>query len=213
MININNKINYNQVKSFNSINKNYDNVMNKITSYFEILNNNNEQKILINTPTYKITNDKINIEIIYYSTSKTVINKQNFLDLNKIISKEVDKEINIIINRIHYPYINSLIFAKYLSHNSNYCNYTKYQDYINSNIKIVKNSLPASILGIKVTISGRIPTQRVIPRKTIKTIIYGTFKGNHNIIIDYNKFTTSNHLGTFTFKVWICQHIKLKKKK
>lgn len=139
-------------------------------------------------------------------SNNNIINKH--LLLSSLISSIVKIKVNIEITRIYYPYIDSIIFAKYLSHNSNTSNYLKYQDQIQKNIKIISNKLLSNITAIKVIISGRITTQAVIPRITKKSFSYGTFKGN-DVEIDHKKYTTQNRHGAFTFKVWIGQKKKI----
>ena len=85
-----------------------------------------------------------------------------------------------------------------------------FQEAILTNLSLHKT--PVHISGIKVQISGRLVTETVIPRITVKSCLIGTFQragqspaNNTTQIIDYSKFTTKNELGAFTVKVWICQ--------
>lgn len=215
------KINSNiYIKSFtfNNNNKNWllnNNTIRIINSYFESLNSINNKYICSN-PTYNITNDTITIEVMYYNINtdtKSIMFKDNSIISININSKILLAQkisyiykikVNLEFKRVYYPYINSIIFAKYLSYNSNQNNYLHFQDSIQINISIMKNKLPSHITGIKIIISGRIITEPVVPRVTKKSFSYGSFKGK-NIFIDYNAYTTKNRLGTFTFKVWICQ--------
>lgn len=206
------KVNYNFKKLYNwgnIIDNNLNsNIIPIINNYFDTLSQDINCKYIISNPTYTISNDVINITILYYCTSSTVINNYKHISLSSEISKIVNKKVNINLIRIYYPYMNSSIFSKYLSYNSNDNNYLHFQDSIIQNINLIKNTLPSYITGIKIIISGRIVTEAIIPRITKKSFSYGTFKGN-NKLIDYNIHTSSNRIGTFTFKVWICQRIQL----
>lgn len=61
------------------------------------------------------------------------------------------------------------------------------------------------IIGVKIQISGRLATERVIPRVTKKSMVFGSLsKAN---FVDYSSYTGKNYLGSFTVKVWIGQSL------
>lgn len=191
------------------ININFDIITNIINAYFQILIFKHNIQYIISKPYYNITNIKLNITLYYYINTKNPINYKHFTKLSNILSKIINKEVNITIIRINYPYINCCIFAKYLSFNSNTNNYLKFQESIITNLDFIStdNILISYICGIKIIISGRIITERIIPRITNKVFNFGTFKGN-NLIIDSYKHTITNKRGTFTIIVIISQSKK-----
>lgn len=177
---------------------------------------NKEFKYISGRPTYAVKNEEINITVCYYFTASKKskskwnnggldsLNNKNTLHLSSMISNILKKKVNIILVRVYYPYINSLIFSKYLAINTKQSNFQNFKDSIFINIDTTKNNLPSNITGIKIKISGRILTEAIIPRVTTNSFSYGSFKGIDQYI-DYNSYTATNRIGTFTIKVWICQ--------
>lgn len=78
------------------------------------------------------------------------------------------------------------------------------------NIKIHKTN-PAILTGIRIKLSGRIPTERVKPKMTIKQKEIGAFHKTKDSILDYAMYTNKNKRGSYTVKVWttstICSNV------
>ena len=212
-----------------------------INTYFGTLNNNNtttKKNVLgganntsssyffISKPNFSHTNSKVTIPIFYYTSSNTdTFNnktsstnevgsfRKNFSNISITLAQLYQKEVNVIATRLYYPYLNSDILSQYLAYNAPSNTFMDFQEAILTNPSLHKTNLPANISGIKVQLSGRLVTETVIPRITVKSCLIGSFQtqGDTNnttlsqASIDYSKFTTKNELGAFTVKVWICQ--------
>lgn len=206
-----------------------------INAYFGTVNNTTKKNntttsnntnvstssFFISKPTFSHTNSKVTISFFYYTASKnsTPVHTQNkevttgsfrknISDLSTTLAQLFQKEVNVIATRLYYPYLNSDILSQYLAHNAPSNTFMDFQEAILTNPSLHKTNLPAHISGIKVQVSGRLVTETVIPRITVKSCLIGSFQRNSNNttqIIDYSKFTTKNELGAFTVKVWICQ--------
>lgn len=163
---------------------------------------------------------KVTIQFFYYTASNTAFGgkisstnelepfRKNFSELSTTLAQLYQKEVNVIATRLYYPYLNSHILSQYLAYNAPSNTFMDFQEAILTNTSLHKTNLPAHISGIKVQVSGRLVTETVIPRITVKSYLIGSFQRNANNttqIIDYSKFTTKNELGAFTVKVWICQ--------
>ena len=186
---------------------------------------------IISKPNFSHTNSKVTIQFFYYTASKNGMRtrpeavqnnenttcwgrptaRKNFSDLSTTLAQVYQKEVNVIATRLYYPYLNSDILSQYLAHNAPSNTFMDFQEAILTNPSLHKTNLPAHISGIKVQVSGRLVTETVIPRITVKSCLIGSFQRNSNnatlarTFIDYSKFTTKNELGAFTVKVWICQ--------
>lgn len=183
---------------------------------------------IISKPNFSHTNSKVTIQFFYYTVSniafsgKTVSNneitsgmqnafRKDFSELSTTLAQLYQKEVNIIATRLYYPYLNSDILSKYLAYNASSNTFMDFQEAILTNPSLHKINLPSHISGIKVQVSGRLVTETVIPRITVKSCLIGSFQRNiinstlNRVSIDYSKFTTKNELGAFTVKVWICQ--------
>lgn len=172
---------------------------------------------IISKPNFSHTNSKVTIQFFYYTASNTAFGgknsstnelRKNFSELSTTLAQLYQKEVNVIATRLYYPYLNSHILSQYLAYNAPSNTFMDFQEAILTYPSLHKTNLPAHISGIKVQVSGRLVTETVIPRITVKSCLIGSFQRNANNstqIIDYSKFTTKNELGAFTVKVWISQ--------
>jgi hypothetical protein len=97
--------------------------------------------------------------------------------------------------------MNSHILAQYLIHNAPSNTFINFQDIILTYPSRNNSNLLSHISGIKIELSGRLITERVIPRISKKTSLVGNFQKGKNTMIDYSKFTSKNELGAFTLKI------------
>ena len=169
--------------------------------------NNSSCSFFISKPNFSYTNSKTSFHNEVGSFRK------NFSDLSITLAQLYQKEVNVISTRLYYPYLNSDILCQYLAYNAPSNTFMDFQEAILTSPSLHKTNLPAHIHGIKVQLSGRLVTETVIPRITVKSCLIGSFQTqgatNNTVLsqacIDYSKFTTKNELGAFTVKVWICQ--------
>jgi len=174
------------------------------------------RKYLISKPTFNHTNSKVTVQLFYYISSNnpefTFNEREKFRKALSVLSVTLaqlfQKEVNFNAIRLYYPYLNSSIFSQYLAHNASSNTFLKFHESILTNPSLHKTDLPSHICGIKVLISGRLVTETVVPRVTVKSCVIGTFRTSSNDnttksaqFIDYSKFITKNELGAFTVKV------------
>lgn len=177
-----------------------------IQSYFYSIRNN-ARSVLHSTPTYSHTSTKVTIHVFYFSAIKNNFTKEKYdqemlssismSSLSTCLASIYNKEVALVLTRIHYPYLNSTIFAKYLAHNAPSNTFVHFKNSILTYPSRNASKLPSYISGIKIELSGRLLTERVVPRKTKKISLFGSFTGP----VDYAKYTTKNELGAFTIKV------------
>jgi hypothetical protein len=181
-----------------------------IQSYFFSMNNNsNVESLLHSTPTYSHTSSKVTIHVFYFSGKKNnnnnskekfapkVLSSITMSSLSNSLAAIYKKEVSLVITRIHYPYLNSSIFAKYLAHNAPSNTFVHFKNSILTYPSRNASRLPAYISGIKIELAGRLLTERLVPRITKKISLFGSFSGP----VDYAKYTTKNELGAFTLKI------------
>jgi hypothetical protein len=80
---------------------------------------------------------------------------------------------------------------------------------IDGNIVYIHKTVPTVLTGLKVRISGRLSTERVIPKKTIQSKEIGGFKRNKSNLVDYAVYTNKNKRGSYSVKVWTTSRICL----
>jgi hypothetical protein len=176
--------------------------------------------------------EKLVINLFYYITDKNqVLSNTAVNKLGNALAKLLEEPVELRLVRLHYPYLNSYILAQYVAINSKKYNFTRIQRAVfaslllprpksiatefisklnenNSTTTIVLDKLlPSHITGVMIRISGRLKTQRSIPRQTVQTAQIGTFSPSKGIknVIEFASLTDKNKKGAFTVKVWISQ--------
>lgn len=170
---------------------------------------------IISKPVYIITPDKIIIQFFYLIFKKETINKNNtksillFENNNKlkiicnILTRFFKKPIELDLIRLSYPYFNSDILVKFIGMFINKIQLRRIvKNFISKSIKNKRHDLiPSGLSGIKIKVAGRLLTQRVIPRKTVKIITSGSFSRAKTMFIETARFTNKNKRGAFSLTV------------
>lgn len=226
-LSLNNKIaNINYVKNINykNISTNYIGFAN--TNFYDLLFNSFlAMNSLISKPVFEITNEKVKIHLFMYlfinkkspSESFTKLNKIKLDILCQILSYIFKKPVQLELVRLYYPYFDSNIFVNLLSKLINIIQVRVIMKrffnkaIIKNPIKISKNNLvikiPSLLSGLNIRIGGRLLTQRIIPRKTVKTIRKGTLSKGKINFLDESRYTNKNKRGAYTLVVSIGHYL------
>ena len=163
-------------------------------------------------------NGQVVINMFYYAPKDKALSDSAINSVGKVLSKLFNARVELRLVRLHYPYLNSYILAQYIAINTAKYNFTRIisrlwganiifsapvqqQSRKDNVLAVTSNSAPTSyIKGVKVKVSGRLVTQRSVPRKTVETAQTGTFSNSR---VDSASFTSKNKKGAFTVKVWI----------
>ena len=152
---------------------------------------------------------KINLLHLSNNTlSKVFSNKLEILC--NILSNLFKKPVELNLIRLHYPYFDSNILVNLLGIMINkirlriifrklFAN-TVIKNYNNINNKF-NNIIPAFLTGINIKIAGRLLTQRIVPRKTVKTIIRGANAKSKVNFLDVARYSNKNRRGVFSITV------------
>lgn len=156
-------------------------------------------------------NNRIKLRKLYlYNITQIFPNK--FKNLCEILSNLFKKPVELDLIRLHYPYNDSNILANFLAI---MINKIKLRIIIKklfgnailknkkfSNTKTNKlNILPSFLSGINIKIAGRLLNNRIVPRKTVKTIRRGSVaKGKINYL-DVARSTNKNKRGAYSITV------------
>lgn len=190
-------------------------------------------QVLAGKPVFTQLNNKMVINIFYYIGEKNqALNNSTINSLGEVLGKLYKCPVELRLVRLHYPYLNSYILAQYIAMNTRKYNLKAITNLLFARAKLLgpdsSPMLPSQILGLKVKISGRLNTQRSVPRQTVQTYQIGTFSSsaialslfslpgekNHkdnlnNItaqgVVEYGAYSGKNKKGAFTVKVWISQ--------
>jgi Mitochondrial ribosomal protein (VAR1) len=168
---------------------------------------------LISKPKIVITPNKVVIQLFYYLnkyySNKTLLNNSKLQSLCLNLSKIYNKPVELELERLHYPYYDSNILSNMIGLISNIIKFRfiiKKLFYIakirKTNKSINKYSIiPSYLSGFKIRVAGRLLTQRVIPRLTVKTIQRGSLTRSKAQFIDSARFSNTNKRGSFSITV------------
>ena len=198
-------------------------------------------KILISNPVFHHSTNEVQITLFYYYNDENpqvqdfvqhhYLKESKLLEVSKSLSSILfKKKVNLNLIRLRYPYINSRILAQYLCGKTDKNKFSQLCDALvsKSSVKVglfgtvgeegEKYILPSYIDNIRLELSGRIGSERVVPRMTKQVYRMDSPNTNSGIslqmsnvsadslknkVVDYGHYTAKNHLGSFTLKVWI----------
>lgn len=175
-----------------------------LTAYTDNYNadKSNTNKVIISDPVFMKTPNGIQINLFYFEGRKNEFStKFASSKIADLISKCYNQNVSFYFTKVHYPYINACIFAQFLFHNSPANTFMHFQNAVLKYLSWHGRELISHVEGVKVEISGRIITEKVIPRVTKKSIVFGSLSNCE--YIDYSKYTGKNFIGSITVKVWI----------
>jgi len=169
---------------------------------------------LISKPIIIITPNKVVIQLFYYlnkyySNNILNINKHKLQSLCLNLSKIYKKPVELELDRLHYPYYDSNILSNMIGLISNIVKLRFIFKKLFTIAKIKKTNkfsnkysiIPSYLSGFKIRVAGRLLTQRVIPRLTVKTIQRGTLARGKAKFVDSARFTNKNKRGSFSITI------------
>ena len=182
---------------------------------------------LISKPVIIITPNKVIIQLFYYLKKLKIrrkyynkqINNTKLLNYNNyklqslclILSKIYKKPVELELDRLHYPYFDSNILSNMIGLISNIVKLRFIIKKLFTIAKIKKTNkfknkysiIPSYLSGFKLRVAGRLLTQRVIPRLTVKTIQRGTLARGKANFVDSARFINKNKRGSFSITISI----------
>jgi len=172
-------------------------------------------------PKKKINKKKNFKKLIYLKDNISMltrkINRIKLEIISRILRKFFKKSIELEIVRLHYPFYNTNIFVNILGKMINNIKLRKILRLFFKNAKIINptkliskkiSKIPSFISGVKIRVAGRLLTQKIIPRKTVKTISKGSLARSKVIYLEKARFTNKNKRGAFSITV-TTGHIKI----
>ena len=170
---------------------------------------------LISKPIIIITPNKVVVQLFYYLNKKYSNNQILFNNNDKLqslclnLSKIYQKPVELELDRLHYPYYDSNILSNMIGLISNIVKLRFIIKKLFSIAKIKKTNnfmnkysiIPSYLSGFKIRVAGRLLTQRVIPRLTVKTIQRGNLARGKAQFVDSARFTNKNKRGSFSLTV------------
>jgi hypothetical protein len=170
---------------------------------------------LISKPVIVITPNKVVIQLfyylnkLYYNNNFLIINNDKLQSLCLNLSKIYKKPVELELDRLHYPYYDSNILSNMIGLISNIVKLRFIIKKLFSIAKIQKSYnlinkstiKPSYLSGFKIRVAGRLLTQRVIPKLTVKTIQRGNLAKGKAQFVDSAIFSNKNKRGSFSITV------------
>jgi hypothetical protein len=144
------------------------------------------------------------------------INNLKLKIISQILARYFKKSIDFELIKLNNPYNHSKILVKLLGLIINKTNLRKIKNNIfkgaktidsNTFLNNINSNIPSYLAGVKIRVAGRLLTQRVIPRKTVKIINKGALARSKVIYLDSSRFTNKNKRGAFSITVFT-GHVK-----
>jgi hypothetical protein len=171
---------------FNSAFINY----NKPIHYSE--NNYNINKLQNNSMFLNIYNHKLNL-------------------LSQLLSKIFNKPVQLELIRLHYPFYDPNIIANLLSYFAENFKIRSLLSKIYKSALIAKPTaniqkkrfsvIPGNLTGLTIKFAGRFPTQKIVPRKTVKIEKIGSLARKKSVLVETARFSNKNRRGSFSISV------------
>jgi hypothetical protein len=167
------------------------------------------------------------IQLNRNSMETETLKKNKFITINhkkldsicKILSIYFKKPVELQLVKLNYPYLDSNIFVNLLGLMINNIKIRQIMKRF-FRFAIIKNiaklsgnkffrisKIPSFLSGIKIKIAGRLLTQRVVPRKTVKIVRRGAFARGKVNFLDIARYTSKNKRGAFSITVTSGQNL------
>lgn len=137
------------------------------------------------------------------------INK--FKNLTDILSEKLNKNIQLELIRLHYPFYDPNIIVNLLSYFSENLKIRRLLGKIYKSALITKPTaniqrkrfsvIPGYLTGLTIKFAGRFPTQKIVPRKTVKIEKIGSLARKKAVLVETARFSNKNRRGSFSISV------------
>lgn len=134
-------------------------------------------------------------------------------NLCALLSHYLKKPVELDLVKLYYPFLEPNILALTIASMANdvklrfiFKNIFKSTIINNSNSMVQRKRfsfLPAggALTGLNIKVAGRLKTQRVVPRKTVKLLEKGSLSRTNAILVQNARFTNKNKRGSFSISV------------
>nr|YP_010137117.1 hypothetical protein KYW48_mgp02 [Tylopilus plumbeoviolaceoides]QWM97156.1 hypothetical protein [Tylopilus plumbeoviolaceoides] len=131
--------------------------------------------------------------------------------LTQLLSNIFNKSVHLELIRLHYPFYDPNIIVNLLSYFSENIKIRRLLGKIYKSALIAKPTaniqrkrfsvIPGYLTGLTIKFAGRFPTQKIVPRKTVKTEKIGSLARKKAVLVETARFSNKNRRGSFTISV------------
>jgi len=155
--------------------------------------------------------DNCNINKLQNNSMFLNIYNQKLQILSQLLSKIFNKPVQLELIRLHYPFYDPNIIVNLLSYLSENIKIRRILSKIYKSALITKPTaniqrkrfsvIPGYLTGLTIKFAGRFPTQKIVPRKTVKTEKIGSLARKKAVLVETARFTNKNRRGAFSISV------------
>jgi hypothetical protein len=131
--------------------------------------------------------------------------------LTQLLSKIFNKPVQLELIRLYYPFYDPNIIVNLLSYLSENNKIRRLLGKIYKSALITKPTadiqrkrfsiIPGYLTGITIKFAGRFPTQKIVPRKTVKIEKIGSLARKKAVLVETARFSNKNRRGSFSISV------------
>lgn len=155
--------------------------------------------------------DNCNINKLQNNSMFLNIYNQKLKILSQLLSKIFNKPVQLELIRLHYPFYDPNIIVNLLSYLSENVKIRRLLGKIYKSALITKPTaniqrkrfsvIPGYLTGLTIKFAGRFPTQKIVPRKTVKTEKIGSLARKKAVLVETARFSNKNRRGSFSISV------------
>lgn len=154
-----------------------------------------------------------------FQIQSPLIPRSKLRSLVIVLSEILQTEVELDLVLLRYPYHDSHILAQLLGLNSRRYNFNNLVKKLfkkatifnkiteGERATVLSQSVPAQLTGIKLRIAGRLTTQRIVPKATVKTAYKGSFERSKENFVESSTYTAKNKIGAYSVRVWLSHKI------
>ena len=162
----------------------------------------------------------ISLKVGYYAPSNHALTSLTILQLQTALSEVCQRPVMLIVTRLSGPYMDATVLGHYLARELKTKKFGRVINRMLGTIGTVSNAtpittypsingvqLPASLVGVQVSVHGRLSAEPARPRMTEQRIVVGSLTANDQQVLDTSSTTAINKKNVYTVKVMLTHRL------
>jgi hypothetical protein len=166
----------------------------------------------------------ITVKVGYYAPSNHALSSLTIMQLRTALSEVCQRPVMLIVTRLSGPYMDATVLGHYLARELKTKKFGRVINRMLGTIGTVSNAtpittypsvngvlLPASLVGVQVSVHGRLSAEPARPRMTEQRIVVGSLTANDQQVLDTASTTAINKKNVYTVKVMLTHRLLVDK--
>lgn len=164
-------------------------------------------------PIISITSNTVDVHVCYYTrVEHAALDSTLVAQLRAALASALSRPVRLHLVRLTAPYLDAHVLAAYIARELATDTFTRVARRLFGVISPVTSQgmpLPASLVGVKLNLAGRLTAEKTRPRETTQTASLGTLSVSSSTRTQAASHTAVNAKGVYTISVWLCQRASL----